>query len=90
MKQTAVEWLCEQYHLKQDIEIVEQAKEMEKQHIFDARLKGIFEGIDYEQKQNSVLQQFRKKTIMKNKLIYGYILGLLTSLVVMILVNLLK
>ena len=28
--------------------------------------------------------------IMKNKLIYGYILGLLTSLVVMILVNLLK
>jgi hypothetical protein len=31
MKQTAVEWLCEQYHLKQDIEIVKQAKEMEKQ-----------------------------------------------------------
>ena len=28
---TAVEWLCEQYHLKQDIEIVKQAKEMEKQ-----------------------------------------------------------
>jgi hypothetical protein len=26
---TAVEWLCEQYHLKQDIEIVKQAKEME-------------------------------------------------------------
>ena len=31
MKQTAVEWLCEQYHLKQDIEIVKQAKEMENQ-----------------------------------------------------------
>ena len=28
---TAVEWLCKQYYLKQDIEIVEQAKEMEKQ-----------------------------------------------------------
>jgi len=36
MKQTAVEWLCEQYHLKQDIEIVNQAKEMEKQQIIDA------------------------------------------------------
>ena len=31
MKQTAVEWLCEQYHLKKDIEIVKEAKEMEKQ-----------------------------------------------------------
>jgi hypothetical protein len=31
MKQSAVEWLCEQYHLKQDIEIVKQAKEMERQ-----------------------------------------------------------
>jgi hypothetical protein len=30
-QQTAVEWLCEQYYLKQDIEIVKQAKEMEKQ-----------------------------------------------------------
>jgi hypothetical protein len=45
----------------QRFEICEQAKEMEKQHIFDARLKGIFEGIDYEQKQNSVLQQFKNK-----------------------------
>jgi hypothetical protein len=33
---TAVEWLCEQYHLKQDIEIVKEAKEMEKQQIIDA------------------------------------------------------
>ena len=38
MKQTAVEWLCEQYHLKQDIEIVKQAKEMEKEQIIDARV----------------------------------------------------
>jgi hypothetical protein len=36
MEKTAVEWLCEQYHLKQDIEIVKQAKEMEKQQIIDA------------------------------------------------------
>jgi hypothetical protein len=34
MKQTAVEWLCEQYHLKQDIEIVKQAKEMEKEQSY--------------------------------------------------------
>ena len=33
MKQTAIEWLCEQYHLKQDIEIVKQAKEMEKEQL---------------------------------------------------------
>ena len=31
MKQTAVEWLCEKYHLKKDIEIVKEAIEMEKQ-----------------------------------------------------------
>jgi hypothetical protein len=36
MKQTAVEWLCEKYHLKQDIEIIKEAKEMEKQQIIDA------------------------------------------------------
>ena len=36
MKQSAVEWLCQQYHLKQDIEIVKQAKEMEKEQIIDA------------------------------------------------------
>lgn len=39
MEQTAVEWLCEQYHLKQDIEIVEQAKEMEKQQIENAYIE---------------------------------------------------
>jgi hypothetical protein len=36
MKQTAVEWLCEKYHLKKDIEIVKEAIEMEKQQIVDA------------------------------------------------------
>ena len=41
MKQTAVEWLCEQYHLKQDIEIVKQAKEMEKQQIETAYNKAV-------------------------------------------------
>ena len=33
---TAVEWLCEKYHLKKDIEIVKEAIEMEKQQIVDA------------------------------------------------------
>jgi hypothetical protein len=33
---TAVEWLCEQYHLKQDIEIVKEAKEMEKEQMRSA------------------------------------------------------
>jgi hypothetical protein len=36
MKQTAVEWLCEQYHLKQDIEIVKEAIEMEKEQMRSA------------------------------------------------------
>ena len=39
---TAVEWLCKQYHLKQDIEIVKQAKEMEKNQIIEAYDKGEF------------------------------------------------
>jgi len=52
MKQTAVEWLCEQYHLKQDIEIVKQAKEIEKQQIKDAYISGMYDAhsktsIDY-------------------------------------------
>jgi hypothetical protein len=36
MQQTAVEWLCEQYHLKKDIEIVKQAIEMEKEQMRSA------------------------------------------------------
>jgi transcription termination factor Rho len=47
---TAVEWLCEQYHLKQDIEIVKQAKEMEKQQIIDAITQ-------YEIKYNKVFSE---------------------------------
>ena len=39
---TAVEWLCKQYYLKQDIEIVKQAKEMEKDQIIEAYDKGEF------------------------------------------------
>jgi hypothetical protein len=30
---TAVEWLCEKYHLKKDIEIVKEAIEMEKEQM---------------------------------------------------------
>jgi hypothetical protein len=41
MKQTAVEWLCEQYHLKQDIEIVKEAKEMEKQQNDTSNVKRV-------------------------------------------------
>jgi hypothetical protein len=41
MKQTAVEWLCEQYHLKQDIEIVKEAKEMEKQQNDTSKVKRV-------------------------------------------------
>ena len=51
MRQTAVEWLCEKYHLKQDIEIVKQAKEMEKEQIIDAYdvqwVENIKNGKDY-------------------------------------------
>jgi hypothetical protein len=36
MKQTAVEWLCEKYHLKKDIEIVKEAIEMEKEQMRSA------------------------------------------------------
>lgn len=43
MEETAVEWLCKQYHLRQDIEIVKQAKEMEKQEIENAFHRGIQE-----------------------------------------------
>jgi hypothetical protein len=35
-QQTAIDWLCEKYHLKQDAEIVQQAKEMEKEQIINA------------------------------------------------------
>lgn len=50
MKQLAVEWLSEK--LKSEFgfsfsnNILDQAKEMEKQQIIDARVDGVFEGID--------------------------------------------
>ena len=44
MKQTAVEWLVEYFKtyvdMKKHIEEIEQAKEMEKQQIIDAFIKG--------------------------------------------------
>lgn len=50
MKQTAVEWLVEQFEEwnspRKWKEIMEQAKEMEKQQIIDARVNGVAEGID--------------------------------------------
>ena len=43
MKQTASEWLIEQYaNENYGIEIGEQAKEMEKQHIVDAYNEGLY------------------------------------------------
>jgi hypothetical protein len=48
MKQTAVEWLIEQLYLSQGyesaIEILEQAKEMERQQIIDAYQNGGIHG----------------------------------------------
>ena len=62
MKQTAVEWLCKQYHLKQDIEIVKQAKEMEKQQIIDAyidRIKDTYNNrLEAEQYYNHTFKQY--------------------------------
>jgi hypothetical protein len=47
MKQTAVEWLAEQMLYPQNFNpYIEQAKEMEKQQIIDARVNGVCEGID--------------------------------------------
>jgi hypothetical protein len=39
MKQTAVEWLVEMLDLPPNNYLIEQAKEMEKQQIIDARVK---------------------------------------------------
>ena len=61
MEQTAVEWLCEKYHLKQDTEIINQAKEMEKKQIIDAfkngDCNGTFETINSEQYYNKTFKQ---------------------------------
>lgn len=53
MKQTAVEWMVEKLFKPMDnppienvSDIIERAKEMEKQQIIDARVNGVCEGID--------------------------------------------
>jgi hypothetical protein len=57
MKQTAVEWLIQELRGTDDkgdfifqgvinSELIEQAKEMEKEQIIDARVNGVCEGID--------------------------------------------
>ena len=68
MKQTAVEWLCEQYHLKQDIEIVKQAKEMEKQQSYSEkevleiiRQYALEEHLITSSKPDIWFEQFKKK-----------------------------
>ena len=38
---TAVEWLCEEYHINEDSSLVIQAKQMEKEQIKEAYLRGI-------------------------------------------------
>ncbi len=50
-KQTAVEWLLNEISLttildKEDVKLFNQAKELEKQQIIDARVNGVCEGID--------------------------------------------
>jgi hypothetical protein len=60
MKQTAVEWLCEQYHLKQDIEIVKQAKEMEKQQIIEAYHRGYANAISVPNKEYNPEQYYNE------------------------------
>jgi len=37
--QTAVEWLCEKYHLKKDAEIVKQANKIFEKQIIDAHTR---------------------------------------------------
>jgi hypothetical protein len=79
MKQSAVDWQFEQLfnsfekfnngectfdeYLKRNLEIREQAKEMEKQQIIDARVNGVAEGIEISDKTIT-------KDISKNHEIY--------------------
>jgi hypothetical protein len=64
---TAVEWLCEQYHLKQDIEIVKQAKEMEKKQQEEFAIgfaewsKSLYVATDYKLKNTKELLEIYKK-----------------------------
>jgi hypothetical protein len=57
---TAVEWLCEKYHLKQDIEIVKEAKEMEKQQQDEFGI-GFAEWITTEKSKYSILYGNQEK-----------------------------
>jgi hypothetical protein len=66
MKQTAVEWLFEQIVNRTDrmyfLKEFEQAKEMEKQHIVDAHLKGQREDIDFINEAKQEAEQYYNKT----------------------------
>ncbi len=62
---TAVEWLCKQYHLKQDIEIVKQAKEMEKQQIIEAYHRGYANAISVPNKEYNPEQYYNETFINK-------------------------
>ncbi len=57
---TAVEWLCEKYHLKQDIEIVKEAKEMDKQQQDEFAI-GFAEWITSEKSKYSILYGNQEK-----------------------------
>jgi|688.fasta_scaffold276213_3 hypothetical protein len=77
MKQTAVEWLCEQLEwddskiarvigLKKYNQVVKQAKEMEKQQIVNAHLLGLIYSLEMEaskQAEQYYNETFNKKTI---------------------------
>jgi len=57
-QKTAVEWLCEQYHLKQDTKIIEQAEKMEKEQIIEAWNNGY----DEEDRATSNPNQYYNET----------------------------
>jgi hypothetical protein len=67
VKQTAVEWLIEQlkkpYSDKYIMDIIEQAKEMEKQQIINA----CYEGVDYETSIYENPEQYYYETYGGNK-----------------------
>jgi hypothetical protein len=67
VKQTAVEWLIEQlkkpYSDKYIMNIIEQAKEMEKQQIINA----CYEGVDYETSIYENPEQYYNETYGGNK-----------------------
>lgn len=62
MKQTAIEWLVEQFNLQAYIPHIEQAKEMEKQQIIDAYSEGDINGIMNAEKR---AEQYYNETFKK-------------------------